>query len=183
MIHPLNHMQWRFVQEYFIDLNVTQAALRAGYSRRTARVAGARLLTRADVQEAIEERRRHLNAKTLVTQEAVIHEMALLGFADMRNYVTLRADGEMVLDWSHMPPEATKAIAEITQEEYLEGKGEEARTVRKTKFKLHDKKSALDSLAARLWPAIQHSENKNLNLDVTLSDLLRIARGDKNPQS
>lgn len=50
-----NAMQIRFVKEYSIDCNATQAAIRAGYSAKTARAAASRLLARADIQEAIAE--------------------------------------------------------------------------------------------------------------------------------
>ena len=45
----------RFAQEYVVDLNATQAAIRAGYSARTARAQGSRLLTNVDVQERVRE--------------------------------------------------------------------------------------------------------------------------------
>lgn len=47
--------QERFVAEYLIDLNATQAAIHAGYSERTAKQQGSRLLTNADVSAAVEE--------------------------------------------------------------------------------------------------------------------------------
>ena len=69
----------------------------------------------------------------------------------MRNYLSFKENGDILLDWSAMPPEATKAIAEITQEVYWDGKGDDAREVKKTKFKLYDKKGALDSMAMRTY--------------------------------
>lgn len=49
----MNDRQKRFVTEYLIDLNATQAAIRAGYSEKTARSQGQRLLTKVDIQKAI----------------------------------------------------------------------------------------------------------------------------------
>lgn len=49
----LTPKQQRFVEEYLVDLNATQAAIRAGYSERTARSQGSRLLTNADISRAI----------------------------------------------------------------------------------------------------------------------------------
>lgn len=51
---PLTPKQAAFVREYLVDLNATQAAIRAGYSPRTARAQGHRLLTDADIAAAIE---------------------------------------------------------------------------------------------------------------------------------
>ncbi len=48
--NPLNHRQQRFVDEFIVDLNCTQAAVRAGYSVKTAKQIGSRLLTHVDVE-------------------------------------------------------------------------------------------------------------------------------------
>ena len=53
MVKKLTAKQARFVAEYLIDLNATQAAIRAGYSKRTARSQGQRLLTNVDIAKAI----------------------------------------------------------------------------------------------------------------------------------
>jgi hypothetical protein len=58
MPRALNPKQQRFVAEYLIDLNATQAAVRAGYSAKTARKIGSRLLTKEDIQAAIDTIRR-----------------------------------------------------------------------------------------------------------------------------
>lgn len=78
-----------FVQEYLVDLNATQAASRAGYSAKTAKQQGARLLTKADIQKAIAERRGKIAEKLEITQERVIAELAKIG--SMRHPPTLRA--------------------------------------------------------------------------------------------
>ena len=54
----LTPKQQRFVEEYLIDLNATQAAIRAGYSAKTAKQQGQRLLTNVDVQTAVESGRK-----------------------------------------------------------------------------------------------------------------------------
>ncbi len=70
----------KFVQEYLVDLNAAQAAIRAGYSAKTARSIGQRLLTNVDIQSAIERRRLELREATQVTQERVVQELALVAF-------------------------------------------------------------------------------------------------------
>lgn len=50
---PLTDKQQRFVSEYLVDLNATQAAIRAGYSAKTANREGSRLLSKVDVADAI----------------------------------------------------------------------------------------------------------------------------------
>ena len=60
----LNAQQLRFVQEYLVDLNATKAAVRAGYSEKTAYSQGQRLLKKVEVQEAIEEAQKVRAEKT-----------------------------------------------------------------------------------------------------------------------
>lgn len=80
----LNEKQRRFVAEYLIDLNSTQAAIRAGYSAKTAKQQGSRLLTNADVQAAVVKAQTKRAERTEITQDRVLAELAKIGFADMR---------------------------------------------------------------------------------------------------
>ena len=63
--------QQRFVEEYLLDLNATQAAIRAGYSARTAEVQGSRLLRNAKVQAAVEEGHARHRERCEVTRESM----------------------------------------------------------------------------------------------------------------
>lgn len=141
--------QQRFVEEYLVDLNATQAAMRAGYSKRTSNEQGARLLANASIAQAVQAAMEKRSERTEITSDRILQELAILGFADMGTYV--RFEGSTaVLDWSDLPPDATKAISEITQEVSLEDKGDDAELVRKTKFKLHDKRAALVDMGRHL---------------------------------
>lgn len=71
----LTDKQQRFCDEYLIDLNATQAAIRAGYSERSARQIANDMLTKHDIQEYIAERQAALSEKTLVTTEWVINRL------------------------------------------------------------------------------------------------------------
>ncbi len=64
--------QARFVEEYLVDLNATQAAVRAGYSPKTAKQQGQRLLTNVDIHRAIQEGQEARSERTGVTQDQVI---------------------------------------------------------------------------------------------------------------
>lgn len=66
---PLNDKQRRFVGEYHVDHNATQAAIRAGYSAKTAKQIGARLLTNVDVAFALAEREERTAKKLEITVE------------------------------------------------------------------------------------------------------------------
>jgi phage terminase small subunit len=77
--------QARFVAEYLIDLNATQAAIRAGYSKKTAYSIGEELLRKPEITAAVEKGRSALMVKTNITAERVLEEMGRLAFSDVRN--------------------------------------------------------------------------------------------------
>lgn len=161
--------QTRFVQEYLVDLNGKQAAIRAGYSAKTAKAMGCENLTKPDLQAAIAEGQAVIAEKLEVTAEDVARELALLGFVDMGTYMRLGAGETTVsLDWTNLPEGATRCIQEITQEEHTGGKGHETGQIRRTKFKLYDKKGSLELLGRHLGMF-----NDKLNLGVD-SDLMKL---------
>lgn len=74
--------QQRFVEEYLIDLNATQAAIRAGYSEDTAHSIGHENLSKPEIASAIAERREKLALTAGVTQERIVAEYARMAFYD-----------------------------------------------------------------------------------------------------
>lgn len=79
----LTERQKRFADEYLIDLNATQAAIRAGYSENTAEQAASRLLTFVKIQEYIQERMKERQRRTEITQDMIVGELKKIGFADI----------------------------------------------------------------------------------------------------
>jgi len=146
----LNAKQARFVTEYLKDLNATRAAVRARYSERTAKQIGSRLLTHVDVDVAIQEGQAKLAAKHGVTIDRIVSELALLGFANMSDYIRIGPDGDPYTDFSRLTREQAAAIGEVTVEDFKDGRGEDARDVRKVRFKLADKRAALVDLGKHL---------------------------------
>jgi phage terminase small subunit len=86
-----------FVQEYLIDLNATQAAVRAGYSTETATEQGSRLLTNVKVRARIDTALAERSRRTGINQDRVLRELARIGFfkapdaVDMKE-ATLKGD-------------------------------------------------------------------------------------------
>jgi phage terminase small subunit len=80
----LTPKQERFVAEYLVDLNATEAAKRCGYSPQTAKQQGSRLLTNADVLEAIKARQSAQLDKVNLTAEMVKERLRIIGFQDIR---------------------------------------------------------------------------------------------------
>jgi phage terminase small subunit len=112
----------KFVQEYLVDLNATQAAIRAGYAAGTAGVSGHRLLKsakiRAQIDAAIAERQR----RTEITADKVLQEIYRVATSDIAK--AFGADGKL-LSVHEMPPEARAALAGIETEELFEKDGDE----------------------------------------------------------
>ncbi len=98
MARKLTDKQKRFIEEYLIDLNATQAAIRAGYSANTADVQASRLLGNVKVQEEISARMAERSKRTGINQDRVIQELARIAFVKITDVVD--ADGEIKKDAS-----------------------------------------------------------------------------------
>ena len=83
----LTEKQQRFVEEYLIDLNATQAAIRAGYSAKTADQQGSRMLANVKVQQAVSEAMAKRSKRTGVNQDRVVLELARIAFVKMTDIV------------------------------------------------------------------------------------------------
>lgn len=78
----LTPKQQRFVEEYLIDLNGTQAAIRAGYSAKTANQIAAEYLAKPNIAHAVAVEIAARSARTDVTQDRVVRELARIAFVD-----------------------------------------------------------------------------------------------------
>ena len=76
----LTEKQRRFAAEYLIDLNGTQAAIRAGYSARTANEQASRMLANVSIQQAISEAMAERSKRTGVNQDRIVQELAKIAF-------------------------------------------------------------------------------------------------------
>jgi phage terminase small subunit len=93
-LHPLTDKQARFVSEYLVDYNRTQAAIRAGYSRRTARYAGAHLYKNPRVLGEIERRKQLLSERMELTEDEILNEQQAIARANMADYIDYK-DGKL----------------------------------------------------------------------------------------
>lgn len=136
---PLNPKQLRFIDEYLVDCNGTQAVIRAGYATRGADVQATRLLADARIAAELVRRGIERSAKTGLEIDAVLQELAVLSFSDVRNF-RLGSDGELALR-EGVPDDAWRAVASV---EYKIRKIGELETERTIRFKLWDKNAALE---------------------------------------
>lgn len=114
----LNIKQKTFVQEYLVDLNATQAAIRAGYSPKTAEVQGSRLLSNVKVQEAIQEAMKARQKRTEVTQDRVLDELAKIAFSDATDIAEVKGGVVKIRDTKDLSPDQKAAIAGIKEGKY-----------------------------------------------------------------
>jgi phage terminase small subunit len=147
-----------FVAEYLVDLNATQAAIRAGYSIKNADKIGPENLRKPKIQKAIQEQMNARESRTLITADKVLEELAKIGFANLADYIQVQQDGTAYVDISGMTREQAAAVQEITVDEYTEGGGEDARQVKKVKLKLIDKIKALELIGKHLAMWVERQE-------------------------
>lgn len=141
--------QAMFVREYLVDLNATQAAIRAGYALRTASSQGARLLNTPGVAEAVREALMARAERTQVTADRVVAELARVAFGDIRK---LFEDGRPV-PIDQLPPEVAAMVAGL---DVVTRGGD---TV--AKLKRADKLRALELLGRHLGLFLEQNENKD----------------------
>ncbi len=160
----LTAKQERFVSEYLIDLNATQAAIRAGYSERTAEQQGYQLLQKTSVAEAISKAQNKTATKLEITKERIVEELAKIAFADIRKAVR----------WGKSPIDTTSENAspnglglypvelvpsETIADDIAAAVSEVSLTRTGIKIKMHDKKSALVDLAKMLGLMVEKHEH------------------------
>lgn len=100
----LTAKQQRFCDEYLIDLNATQAAIRAGYSEKTAMEQGYQLLQKTSVAEYIAERKADRMERTEITQDMVLKELANIAFSNAADYANVIEKQAMVEVEGNMIP-------------------------------------------------------------------------------
>jgi len=83
----------KFVDEYLIDFNATQAAIRAGYSPDTANEQGSQLLARPDIRELVAEGQKAIAERTQTFQDNAVDELKIVGFSDLADFLTVKEGG------------------------------------------------------------------------------------------
>lgn len=145
---PLTPKRQRFVEEYLVDLNAAQAAIRAGYSKKTARSIGHELLTFPDVAAAIQAARARLSEDSGLTAELVDRKLARMVRADIR--LAYDAKGRLRLP-HEMTDDAASIVTGIEVVEEFDGHGEDRKQIGFTKkVKLADPVAILTLAARRL---------------------------------
>ena len=149
--------QKRFVEEYLIDLNATQAAIRAGYSPHTAKDIGCENLAKPNIAAAISQAMAERSRRTGINQDRVLQELARIGFAKITDVVD---------------PETAKILPDASEDDLaciqsIKIKPNEFGTEREVK--LYDKKAALVDLGKHLGlfkDKVELSGDMDLNITI-----------------
>ncbi len=156
----LTDKQRAFCEEYMIDLNATQAAIRAGYSDQTAKVQGSRLLTKVKVKEKIGRLKEERSKRVEINADKVLKELDRIGFADIKDFLSFRTEftqvgvdkeGNPVFDYAPIikMKDSKDVDGRAVSEVHLTDKGT-------LKFKLHDKIKALQEIGKHLGIPERH---------------------------
>ena len=153
--------QKRFVEEYLIDLNATQAAIRAGYSPHTAKDIGCENLAKPNIAAAISQAMAERSKRTGINQDRVLQELARIGFAKITDVVD---------------PETAEIRTDASDDDLaciqsIKIKPNEFGTEREVK--LYDKKSALVDLGKHLGlfkDKMELTGDMDLNITIDYGD-------------
>ena len=143
----LTPKQQLFVNEYLVDLNATQAAIRAGFSEKTAREQGYRMFTNVHIQGAIQQGLKKKLSKPDNLSDRVISELTKIAMVDIKDYLKFDKDGVVLKNSDDVDGTMINEVSSTTIENETE-QGTNRRV--NLKFKLHDKQKALETLAKYL---------------------------------
>jgi phage terminase small subunit len=169
----LTTRQQRFTEEYLVDCNATQAAIRAGYSPKGATVRGSELLANRNILGRISDLRKMQADRTGVNADRVVSELASIGFLKPDKFFKFD-NGMAILDFSRLTEEDAKGIAEIQQEVYVEKDGTaDGRIVKRTRIKFQNKLQALEALAKHTGIYNRDNENRRRELREVVKEAMR----------
>lgn len=144
---PLLPQHERFLGYYMVHFNGSRAAREAGYSVRSAGQVAHEILKRHEVQAEI-SKRRHAMAEDMadIAKERVEYELMSVGLSNMADMAPMLGDGTPAENLKLLTRTQAAAVKRITVEEFRDGRSD-WRTVRRTKFELHDKTRPLELVA------------------------------------
>jgi len=106
----------QFVDEYLIDLNGTQAAIRAGYSEATAQEQSSQLLARPDIRALIEEAQKDRVDRVQISQDLTVNELKAIALSDIADFVIVKAGGVIEQrPFNELKKEQTRCVKKIRQ--------------------------------------------------------------------
>lgn len=143
----LTAKQQKFADEYLVDLNATQAAIRAGYSKKTAKVIGNENLTKPDIERYIAIKQKEISKETGITRDRWLKELEGLSFSKLTDIIDFNDQEVTIKSQDEIPEHALGAISSI---QITTTKINSKTTEQKINLKLHPKLPALQTLGQAL---------------------------------
>ncbi len=136
-----------FVKHLLSDASqdLSQAAIKAGYSEKGARGRATKLMHKESVQRLLRKFAERAEEQCGITRARILNELGRLGFSDIGNYYEIE-NGHIRFNLASLTRAERAAIQELTIEETTEGKGKNKRPVTRTKLKLANKRESLELL-------------------------------------
>jgi len=157
-----------FAREYIIDFIGAQAALRAGYSKKTARTQANKLLTKGDIQQRVAELQQERNKRVEITADDVLKELLNWAYGDITEIMTLTAE-----QIKELPPEVRRLIVSFKRTTRKIPHIDEYEIAIEVKFV--DKQKAMDMVAKH----IGFYEKDNDQKTTPVQNILNLGMGTK----
>jgi phage terminase small subunit len=168
----LNPKQERFCREYVIDLDGAKAAIRAGYSKKTAKEQASKLLTIVNVRDRVLELQTNITEKLSKSALDVLNEYIKIGFSNIQDFIK---EGFEIDDIVKLERDKAAAIESIQIIETVSEHG----TNRNIKFKLYNKITALDSIGKHYGIFKEDNKQKELSIQpiqyITVDEQTKLA--------
>lgn len=163
----LTNKQKRFCEEYVIDLNGTQAAIRAGYSEVAAHAIASENLTKPKVKVFLKELQDRVSGKNDNLAQQVIDELKKIGFSNIQDYIAI---GNEVKDLSKIDSHKAAAVSSVKKSFTEFGDEKTGGTKTTVEFKLWDKIAALEKIGKHLGIFEADNKQKAAVIKVSVSD-------------
>lgn len=160
----LTEQQKKFCREYMKDFNGTQAAIRAGYSKKTANEQASQLLAKLNIQKFLESLKGKAAEKHDGLADEIVAELKKIGFSDIKKYLD---SDNTIKDISKLPSELTTVVESIKKTETEFGDDKTGGTKTSIQFKLHSKLDALEKLAK--YVGLYEADNKQRGAIITVN--------------
>lgn len=168
----LNAKQNKFVTEYIKDWNATQAAIRAGYSKKTAGALGFELLKKPEISDAIRQIQTEQRTAAIMELDEALTILSSIARGRICDYM----DEDGRIDSTKLRSNQPSAVQSIETDMHIEGSNADPTYVHTTKFKLHSPIAAIQQLAKmRGWDA---PSKVDLTIEKTFADFVLESAGE-----
>jgi len=151
-VNELTVKEQTFCDNYLIHGSATKAAISAGYSEKSARVTGPRMLRNPAVAEYLNRQQIKRQRKEDSLQDKILDELKAMAFGSIEHFITIDSAGQPQVDFSRATPEQLRAItsAKSKSRKIYNAKGDHIATEDSSAFTMADKYRGLELLGRQI---------------------------------